>query len=265
VNAYASLGIVKASLRVAATNVDSSLLRLTVDVSRSFDQTCGRRFYPEVATRYYDGEGGVELQLDDDLLSITTLKLDTDGDGVFETTLSTDDYLLVPYNESPKRAILLQTSGSVSAFPIRRYAVQIVGVFGFSYNTVAASTFAEDVDNSETEITVAAAHGLTGGETIVSNSEQMYVSEVSGVTLTVVRGMNGTTETTHTNDAAFTKIAYDELIQRACVMQTARLWRDSQNGGAGQAGGADLGAVSVTSLYPAIRDMLNPRRIQAVR
>ena len=66
--------------------------------SRTIDRYCGRHFYTVTATRYFEVEELCELDLGpyNDLVSVTTLKTDNDGDGVYETTWTTDQYLLCP-------------------------------------------------------------------------------------------------------------------------------------------------------------------------
>lgn len=267
-NLYVPLGATKDVMRITATGFDTRLMRLIEDVCRAADEHCGRKFYDAIATRYYDGNGGASLWIDDDLLTVTSLKVDLDGDGVYETTLTADtDYWLWPDNESPKRRIDLNPrSTQASTFPIGRRRVQIVGVFGFSDETETSGTLGAAItDTTGTSVTMTASHGLTGGETIevTGSAEQLFVSSVSTNTLTVVRGVNGTTATTHLNAAAVARHRYDRLIERAVTMQVSRFWRDSQSGGAGATG--DVGGFTVASMYPAIRDMLDKRAIWNLR
>jgi len=55
-----------------------------------------------------------------------------------------------------------------------------------------------------TSITVTSATGIVIGSTLVIGTEQLLVSGVSGTTLTVTRGANGTTAATASNGAAVT-------------------------------------------------------------
>lgn len=261
-NLYVPLGTIKDSLRLSVASFDTRLARLIEDVCRAADVHCGRRFYDEIATRYYDGNGEASLWIEDDLLSVTTLKVDEDGDGVYEKTLTANtDYWLYPDNETPKRRIDINPqSSNITTFASGRRRIQLVGVFGFSQETEASGTLGAAITTTDgTSVTMAGGHGLTGGETIVpaGSTEQIYVSSVSTNTLTVVRGINGTTAVTHSNNAAVTRRRYDRLVERAVTMQVARFWRDSQSGGAAASG--DVGGFSVGSLYPAIRDLLNAR------
>jgi len=69
-----------------------------------------------------------------------------------------------------------------------------------AFNGLAvATTLAEDLDSSETAIDVTSASNLRNNDVIKINDEQMLISSISSNTLTVVRGHNSTTATTHTN------------------------------------------------------------------
>jgi hypothetical protein len=100
------------------------------EILAAFDEYCQRRFYRATETRYYDACTYTEAQIDD-LVSVTTLKTDTGGDGTYGTTISSSDYQLLPLNpgDRPYTSIRL-TAGS---FPTtsRRGAIQLVGVFGW--------------------------------------------------------------------------------------------------------------------------------------
>jgi hypothetical protein len=71
------------------------------------------------------------------------------------------------------------------------------------FKNLASTTLAEDLDASETDVDVASAMGFSGGDfRILVDSEIMKVTGVSGTTLTVVRGQEGTPATPHGNGAA---------------------------------------------------------------
>src|SRR5688500_13366975 len=96
-NLYSSLSAAKLHLGISDTTDDAKLLRILEAVSRDIDVYCARRFYVESRTRYYTARHGARLRVDD-LLSVTTLETDEDGDRVYETSWATTDYDLEPYN-----------------------------------------------------------------------------------------------------------------------------------------------------------------------
>jgi hypothetical protein len=96
-NGYATLSDVKAALRITDT-VDDSLLEISIEAaSREIDGWCERVFTASTATRIYRPTDVFTVDVDD-LQSITTLKTDSDGDGVFDVTWESTDYQLNPLN-----------------------------------------------------------------------------------------------------------------------------------------------------------------------
>lgn len=94
---YATLSDVKAALRIT-DNVDDSLLEISIEAaSREIDGWCERVFTGSTATRIYRPTDVFSVDVDD-LQSITTLKTDSDGSGVFDVTWETTDYQLNPLN-----------------------------------------------------------------------------------------------------------------------------------------------------------------------
>src|SRR5690606_30913408 len=94
------------------------------------DGYTGRRFSAETATRAFTPDH-IGVLFVDDLISVTTLKTDEDGDRVYETTWSAADYDLGPGNDPPYTMVELAPLGNY-AFPTHRKAVQIAGTWGYS-------------------------------------------------------------------------------------------------------------------------------------
>ena len=71
------------------------------------------------------------------------------------------------------------------------------------FKNLASTTLSADIDDSAHVVGVASAMGFSGGNfRILVDSEIMKVTGVSGTTLTVVRGQEGTPATAHSNGAA---------------------------------------------------------------
>lgn len=123
---------------------DDLALELAIEsASRYIEDYCNRRFYASSETRTYTAERCDVLYIDD-LLSVTTLKTDEDGDATYENTwTATTDYRLWPYNaalseDRPYTRVDVAPDGSYS-FPTGiAQGVQIVGSFGYSSRTPAA-------------------------------------------------------------------------------------------------------------------------------
>ena len=119
---------------------DLNLIAAIDAVSRAIDYRFDNStFYARTETRYYTPSFGDILFLPDDLLSITTLKTDDDGDSVYENTWTTTDYWLEPANAllgpvvEPYRQIRINDNQGNYTFPVGvRRSVEIVGSWGFS-------------------------------------------------------------------------------------------------------------------------------------
>lgn len=134
-----TLSEIRARLQFQADDAadDTMLESIVQGVSRLIDNYCGRKFYADTvdATRYYTAEFATVLFLDDDLISVTTLKTDADGDRTYETTWATTDYDLEPLNAAldgaPYTRISVPPSGNYT-FPTIAKGVQLVGKFGYA-------------------------------------------------------------------------------------------------------------------------------------
>ncbi len=137
-NGYCTLAEVKAALRIT-DNTDNTLLENCVEAaSRRIDNYCGRFFYSQSATIKLFARNELQVFLTDDLVSVTTLKTDDNGDGTFETTWTAGtDYALEPTNTAltglPYYRI---TAVGGKTFPIFTVpalpGVEVNGSWGFS-------------------------------------------------------------------------------------------------------------------------------------
>ena len=136
-NGYTTLANVKAHKDITTVNAtdDGIIEDLVEAASRYIDGFCMRRFYSTTndETRVYSAANGKRVYTDD-LLSVTTLKTDEDGDRTYEITWATTDYDMLPDNASldgaPYTYIQITPLGRYS-FPRQQKAVQIVGKFGY--------------------------------------------------------------------------------------------------------------------------------------
>jgi hypothetical protein len=136
---YCTLEQVKAALALPSSNMvnDLAIDDLIDAISRAIDEACDTQFFASTQTRHYTAEYPWAL-LVDDLLALTSLRTDADGDGVYELTWSASDFLLSPLNAQssstprPYWQVATRISGA-RIFPIGVPAgVEIVGSWGFS-------------------------------------------------------------------------------------------------------------------------------------
>jgi hypothetical protein len=136
---YCTLEQVKAALSLPSSNMvnDLAIEDIIDAISRAIDEACDTQFSASTQTRHYTAQYPWEL-LVDDLLAVTALRTDADGDGVYELTWSASDYVLSPLNapssSTPRPYWRIATrSGGSRTFPIGVPAgVEIVGSWAFS-------------------------------------------------------------------------------------------------------------------------------------
>ena len=222
-------------------------------VSRRIDEVShrsafGSGFGPRLGTHYYDGDGTNTLLLRDDVQSIGTLSIAPVTGGTPATaTLNTDYYLVNAdgYTGPPWRKVVLHGQGSPTAFGagIRTISTPSTTVWGHSNTTVALTATASAIGTTTTtSVTVSAGTEFSAGLTLLIESEQLYVTAVSGTTLTVVRGANGTTAATHGAAAAIAKYVYDARVHETCLRLFQRRWKARDAGADGTSGGLDVPA-----------------------
>lgn len=258
-NGYARVSHVAGD--IAGTGGQTSLipvyLRAIEEVSREFDREARRPFYTTEATRYFGAAGECatgscpcnedpfwhelrgrsrdsRLFLGFDLLAVSSLTADQDGDGTYETTLVADtDYWLWPANETPYRALELNRRGQLASWPSGRRRVKVTGTWGYSNET--EDTLQTVADNplliGATTLTVQSTADIDPGETLVIEDEQIYVVSVNDpTTLTVARGINSTTAAQHAQSTVVYRRRYPRDIEE-CVKArvVGRRW-DAQSG-----------------------------------
>lgn len=245
-------------------------------VSREVDRWTNRRFYAEVATRYFDvpaacRELALPMNKDGDLISVTTLKVDDDYDWSYGLTLTEGtDFVLMPYNTTPKWRIAVHpNSTNINNWPAGPRRVQIVGTFGYSYDLESTGLTGTVASSSTTTLTAnAAATSLIDvGETLVLDSEQVYVTAVSAVTVSITRAQNGTTAASHTAGTTIYRRLYPADVTGAVIDQVGRQRWNSQSGYAGAVLIADDENVNNrmgVGLWPRIKDTLNHYRLPGV-
>ena len=114
----------------AQDNIIESILEA---VSRRIDEVTADFFYQASQTRYYSPEESNQLFVDS-LVSVTSIKSDTTGDGVFDTTWLASDFQLAPYNaalDGDPYTRIETTPLGVQTFRRARRTTEVVGTFGW--------------------------------------------------------------------------------------------------------------------------------------
>lgn len=165
------------------------------------------------------------------LLEITTL---TNGD---LNTISGSGYSLKPNNEYPKNTVQLKSS-ACTAFKaatggVWEDAISIAGIWGYvphyptcwklTGQTVQNTT---EIDDSETALEVTSTAGFSRGWYLQIEDETLFVEAVADeTTLTVERGVLGTTAAAHAEDAVIKRFVHDNIIYRATTEWAAFIYK----------------------------------------
>jgi hypothetical protein len=215
---------------------DNELFQLLLAVSDWVDHYCNRHFYPRTEALVFDGKGTAQL-LVPDLISVTSLKEDTNGDLTFDETWASTDYWLQPYNAAPTQhwgspytAVKARSEGNkFGGFTAGERNVQITGVWGYLQFAEDSGTDLNDAAMTTTKTTVAVNDGTQfhAGQTVLIGTEQMLVTAISGNDLTVSRALNGTTAAAHADNSGISILRWPASVERAALVQAARIWTRS--------------------------------------
>ena len=122
-----------------AVDIDNSLdtqINTWITAAQSYiDNYTGRTFEQSSSeTRYFDGDGKRELDIDE-IISITSLEiLEINSDDV-QFTLTEgrgSDYILYPYNETFKYRVILTVNSQVAVWSEGKQRIKITGLWGNS-------------------------------------------------------------------------------------------------------------------------------------
>ena len=190
---------------LSAKKIDSAIS----SASRSIEALVDRKFYPSVATKYFDATGGNELWLEipDMLISATTV---TGGDQV----ISPLDYSLEPRNYGPPYNKLKLNLGSDASFAGNSSTgqVSIDGVWGYNNSVAPATTLSLGASSSETTVDVEDSSVVGIGNILLIGSEYMDVTNKQLVDTT----QNSSALNPNKNDVSITGVTglhVDEIIQ----------------------------------------------------
>ncbi len=273
-NVYCNLGTIKASgsLSLTGTSFDDQLLRISEVASRELDKYTDRFFYIYEGTFYQDG-GATRVVCDFDIQTISTMLLDTGGDGTYTTstnfTTAPVDFFLYPQNIFPKTRIEANPWGTIGHLAAGiRNGIKITGVFGYgndwpaAYVHTATTVVGVALASTDTTLSVSTGSAFYGGMTLRVGTEQLYVTATpTGSTLAVARAQNGTVAGTATISTAISIYDYPQSIIQACLIQTVRTWKRRESGYVNAIINTDMGNIQVfKGLDPDVKEIVNQYR-----
>ena len=263
-NLYATLVDLRRQLGLSSsqTTDDDQLLDLLGAASRLIEGYTGRRFYPFRQTQSYSYLDPGVLYLRDDLLALHTV---TNGDGA---ALDSSVVHLHPPGESVTSSIVLDRTQAVFTHdgdPVD--AIQVDGTWGYHPDWANAWADSDDsvqdnpLSSSATTLTVSDADAPldTGygqrfavGQLLRIEDEYVHVLAINTTTntLTVTRGVNGTTAASHTQSTVIDVFHVSADVRQVCVRVAAWLYKQ-RDAGFVQSAGSLRGQIVVPPALPA--------------
>lgn len=176
---YATREDVKSALDIAETARSDRRVDQAIEAaSRWIEGFLHRRFYPELATRYFDFPGQYarpwRLWLDDsELISLTSIS----SGGV---TIDPATVFLEPNRTGPPYSRVELNIGTNSAFgggQTTQRDITITGLWGYSSDDAAVTTAASAINATETTLLVPDSSGIGVGQMLRIGSERLVVTE----------------------------------------------------------------------------------------
>lgn len=241
---YASLADVRAELNAENTVDDADIMRGLLQVSRRIDQKLKRKlpFAPYREARRFAITGSVINSIDGTLLFNMPL-LSLTGVSAGSTTLTVGTNVQAyPVDSVPYYQLQLMGDAWYSWY--RAYCsdvrgpqfATITGIWGYHSDYANAwqdvDALTEGINDSVTTLTVADVDGvspwgdeprISAGHLLQIDDEWMDViaTDTDDNTVTVIRGVNGSTAAAHEADATVSVFQVEDAIKRAVVRQVA--------------------------------------------
>ena len=260
-SSYATLAQAEADLKFDSLNPTSAevisgkayIIQALQFVSARIDQICGQEFAPRIETRPYDvtqryvDRWRNQLILDRPLLEAIEVRvagtLLTQWDGLIYADRPNYDYMTYPEGATPATA-LQGLQNNQAWIPLFNYgwsisaamsAIKVDAVWGFrtryfEEGWLASGATVQDnpLSSSATTITVSSAAPFSPGQLLRIGTEYISVSAVTdGVTdtLTVQRGVRGSTAAAHLQNAAIEIFQPEPNIVRATLRWSGFLYQ----------------------------------------
>jgi hypothetical protein len=154
--------------------------------------------------------------------------------------------------------------GARPSFSPGRSRIQIEGEW--TYRRFVEDTGA-DLNNTgplsaaATSVTVTDGSLVSSGQTLLIESEQIFIQDVIGNVLTIIRGVNGTSAVTHVDGLDVIVFRYPAEVVQATLLLAGRLWKRKDSPYGPTAGMSPGGKVSVPhSTDVDIATLLSPLR-----
>lgn len=286
-NLYATPNEIKLALpdgiEKTTTQYDPLIYRLSEQLSRAADRICNRRFFPQIAARYFDGFGEAVLWVED-LIALTSISFSSDGGSTY-TDLAATDYLLAVSEDlnglEAANTILMAVNGDYEYFPSGQRAVKIVGVWGYhperadawqdsgidlasAYTAGGTALTVADINAKDRFSVLEALHY---GRILKVDDEIFEVTSLKPTAnqAIVLGSRNGSTAAGHDSGDSIYFWQTDPLISQAVTIQAVRQMQRGFQGFGDARATADIGELFYVKTWdPEAWEKLSLRRRRAI-
>jgi hypothetical protein len=182
---------VKGATSISGEAQNARIDRIIEAASRGIERHTRRYFIPRTETRLYrwpplETAPSDIIYLDQDLISVTTLK--TKAQDATPTTIASSDYFTEPNNTGPPYDRIEIDASSTAAFEAgdtSQRSIEIVGSWGYSSDTLSAGSIDDSggIDATETTVVISDSSLVDVGDTMLIESEQIFVADVTSAAL----------------------------------------------------------------------------------
>ena len=279
-NYYVHRDLLKSALGLesCATAAHLELDAVLEGVGREIDRHAGFHFYAASGVRYYTPTNSTMLTLDAPLVAVGSIMLDSDNNASYDSTLTTSDYFMLPYNataDSPPRpywGFELAQNTTASLPKGTRRGAKITGTWGY-YNkrTTIASVLSTAMTSAALTGEFSNSSLLHPGQTYLIDNEQIFITRngksgsdtaTTSGTVGIQRGVNGTSADAHASGATLGLYEYP-VVDKAALFQAERDYR-ARSAPMGFTGGDNFGGQQTISaaagLHPFTRSAIDQFR-----
>ena len=212
---------------IDVTVSDQLVLDEIRQATKEIEDAAHRKFFPIVVTETYDTprRGMWDLIFDHDVLAVTSL---TNGDGTVipQTAAPLTNWMLKPLNDWPKEKLTLLPGEYMWLPSSQGYytgAITITGTIGYHNDYPSAWQYATALAVAAliTDLTITVPTGtVNAGDLLEIDTEYIYAVSVStgtpNDTITVLRGVNGSTAAAHLISAPVLRWDPGQDIEMLC-------------------------------------------------
>ena len=249
------------AIRAATTKYDDVLTRMAGNASRDIDRFCRRVFYPWSGVRYFNGNGKRSLWIDD-VISISELAYSDDDGATYTVLAEAGNWMLTragDHNHPGSYDMLeIDPNGTeIGVWPTGKKSLKLTGIWAYAddralaFEATGLTVANNPLGAGATSVTASAdatgddqfkgSPAVAAGMLARIELEYLECTDVATVTLTVLRGRNGTTDAAHVLGKAIEVWRPPEPVKEAAAIMAVRRLQRALQGYADASADVDLG------------------------